>query len=78
MKKIIIGTIFAIFLTCGFAAAGSWIYQPADSIPSLVNADTIAIGETPDHDKSIYSPSTITFLSLVVIGIVAFRRNIQS
>lgn len=77
MKKIIIGAIFAIFLTCGFAVAGFWKHQSADSIPFLVNPDIIAIGETPSQDSSIYSSSRIISLSLVVIGIVAFRRNTQ-
>ena len=84
MKKIMVGIAMAACLTIGFAICGSGDFFSSDSIAGVTVEKAIVAQSAPDapvlskqpaQDGSIYSWTTILYLTSVVIGIVAFRRN---
>jgi predicted small secreted protein len=86
MKKtiIIIGIAMAVCFTMGFTMSGFGKDQSSGSMQGMTVekafaseaiSNPIAIGEELAQGNSIFSWSTILYLSTAVIGIVAFRRN---
>jgi hypothetical protein len=88
MKKILITSIvvaailFFSFTAGGFEASQSTSSMPKlaieKALPSGLNPNVLTIGEQSAQGKSIFSWSTIIYLSVAVMGIVSFRRNIYN
>lgn len=84
MKKIMIVTIVAVSLILGFIIVDFGDSPSTGSMPDQtmettyapeVNSNTFSLSVGSDQGDSIFSSSSIMSLFLVVIGIVAFRRN---
>jgi hypothetical protein len=79
--------LFIIVITMHFVAAGMAGSQSQlvtenlvikKAIPSQALQNTLTSGDQLEPDGSIFSRSTIIYLIVAVIGIVAFRRNTYS
>ena len=84
MKKIIVGIAMAVCLTIGITICGSGEFSSSGSMAGVTVEKAFAAQIAPDapvlfkqsaQDGSIFSWTTILYLTSVVIGIVAFRRN---
>jgi hypothetical protein len=84
MKKIIIGIAMAACFAIGFSTGGLGTYPSFDLMPRMTVEKAFASESIPNsmaldnqsaQDASIFSWTTIFYLSVAVIGNVAFRRN---
>jgi hypothetical protein len=84
MKKIIIGIAMAACFAMGFSTGGFKTYGSSDLMPNITVEkafisesipNSMALDNPSAQDASIFSWTTIFYLSVAVIGIVAFRRN---
>jgi hypothetical protein len=85
MKRFsIIGIFVVVVITFGFTSGGTTKYRAIDTmtvptiaktLPSGADTHSAAQHEQAIQGNSIFSWSTVTLLSIAVIGIVAFRRN---
>lgn len=85
--RYIVGIFVVMLLTMYFVAAGTAgsksqmvteniVIEKANPTQTLKN--TLTSGDQFEQDGSIFSKSTIIYLLVAVIGIVAFRRNTYS
>ena len=84
MKKAIIGIATVLCLIMGFAVCGPEKYPSPGSMPGVSVAKAFVsqnaagapmLYQQPDQDASIFSWTSMVFLSAAVIGVVSFRRN---
>lgn len=84
MKKVIIGIAMALCLITGFSICGSEKYPSSGSMPGVSVATAFASQSAHsapmfpnqlDQDAPIFSWTTILYLCVTVIVIVAIRRN---
>ncbi len=88
MKKLIVGSIIVLFFAYGLAAGEFKEAPPSSSTIEIASIEkthtteddpaTVTRYENPAQGNSIFSWSTIISLNLVIIGIIAFRRNTYS
>ena len=85
--RYLIGIFVVIIITMHFVAAGMAGSQSQvvtenlvieKAIPAQALQNTLTSGDQFEQDGSIFSKSTIIYLLVAVIGIVAFRRNTYS
>jgi hypothetical protein len=84
MKKVTIIILMAVCFTMGFMRFGSEKHQSSGlmsgitvekAFASEITPNTMVLDKQPTKDASIFSGMMILYLSLTVIGIVAFRSK---